>query len=168
MRPSLLLSLIAFAASLALAGVSLRSVEAYQHIANGGFEAGGQGWTTDSATDLTIDAASARSGGAGARLAGSGKVRMSAALPQLLGKLSAVDLVVVEGFKRGSHPKLEVHRAAVGKPLLHPDDPHIVAIASDVALPAARVPVIALDDVDAVADLVLAHAALVASVLGAA
>jgi molybdopterin-guanine dinucleotide biosynthesis protein B len=90
------------------------------------------------------------------------------ALPELIEKLSAVDLVVVEGFKRGSHPKLEVHRGAVGKPLLHPDDPHIVAIASDVALPAARVPVIALDDIDAVAELVLARAASLQAVLGAA
>ena len=45
-------------------------------------------------------------------------------------KLSPVDLVLVEGFKRDAFPKLEIHRAANGKPLLHPDDPHIVAIAS--------------------------------------
>jgi len=80
-------------------------------------------------------------------------------LPQLLAKLDPVDLVIVEGFKRGTHPKLEVFRAAVGNPPLHPDDPHIVAVVSDAAVPAARVPVVALDDVDAVADLMLAHAA---------
>ena len=79
-------------------------------------------------------------------------------LPALLQKLSPVDLVIVEGFKRETHPKLEVHRAAVGKPLLHPDDRHIVAVASDAPLPAARVPVVDLDDVDAVADIMLAHA----------
>src|SRR6516164_8638206 len=52
-------------------------------------------------------------------------------LPELLKKLSPVDLVIIEGFKREGHPKLEVHRALVGKPLLHPDDPHIIAIAAD-------------------------------------
>jgi molybdopterin-guanine dinucleotide biosynthesis adapter protein len=79
-------------------------------------------------------------------------------LATLLTKLSPVDLVVVEGFKRERHVKLEVHRAAVGKPLLAPDDPAIVAIASDVSL-SARVPVVSLDDVDAIADILVRHAA---------
>ena len=52
-------------------------------------------------------------------------------LPELLGRLSPVDLVLVEGFKRGAHRKIEVHRVANGKPLLHPEDPTIVAVASD-------------------------------------
>jgi molybdopterin-guanine dinucleotide biosynthesis adapter protein len=85
-------------------------------------------------------------------------------LGDLLAKLAPVDLVIVEGFKRGSHPKLEVYRAALGKPLLHPDDPHIVAMASDAPVASARVPVVALDDVDAVADLMLAHAVAIAAV----
>ena len=55
-------------------------------------------------------------------------------LPDLLSKLSAVDLVVVEGFKREPHRKIEVHRAANDKPLLFPDDPGIVGIATDVAV----------------------------------
>jgi molybdopterin-guanine dinucleotide biosynthesis adapter protein len=80
-------------------------------------------------------------------------------LGALLAKLSPVDLVVVEGFKRERHPKLEVYRAAVGKPLLHPDDPHIVAVASDQALPGARVPVVLLDDVDSIVDIIREHAA---------
>jgi molybdopterin-guanine dinucleotide biosynthesis protein B len=46
----------------------------------------------------------------------------------------------------------------VGKPLLHPEDPHIVAIAADAPVPAS-VPLVALDDIDAVADVVLRHAA---------
>ena len=79
-------------------------------------------------------------------------------LRELLAKLAPVDLVIVEGYKREAHPKLEVHRAAVGKPLLHPDDPHIVAIASDQPVPAG-VPVVALDNVDAIADIILRHAA---------
>src|SRR4051812_49029236 len=81
-----------------------------------------------------------------------------ASLLSLLGKLSPVDLVLVEGFKREHHPKLEVYRAAVGKPLLYPDDPHIVAIATDGPV-AARVPVVSLEDVDAVADILVARAA---------
>ncbi|MFN3349130.1 molybdopterin-guanine dinucleotide biosynthesis protein B [Pseudorhodoplanes sp.] len=79
-------------------------------------------------------------------------------LPALLGKLSQVDLVLVEGFKRESFPKLEIHRAANGKPLLHPLDRWIVAIASDTPLPDATVPVIDLNEIDAIADLLLAKA----------
>jgi molybdopterin-guanine dinucleotide biosynthesis protein B len=79
-------------------------------------------------------------------------------LHALLGKLSAVDLVLVEGFKREAHPKLEVYRAVVGKPLLAPDDPNVVAIASDGPV-AARVPVVSLDDTEAVADILVAKAA---------
>src|SRR5579872_3242032 len=76
-------------------------------------------------------------------------------LGALVAKMSPVDLVVVEGFKRDAFPKLEIHRAANGKPLIHPEDPHIVAIASDVALPQARLPVVNLNDVEAIADLLL-------------
>ncbi len=83
-------------------------------------------------------------------------------LGALVAKMSTVDLVVVEGFKRDAFPKLEIHRAANGKPLIHPDDPHIVAIASDVALPHVKVPVVDLDDVEAVADLLLKRAVPVA------
>lgn len=78
-------------------------------------------------------------------------------LPALLARMSPVDLVLVEGFKRGPHPKIEVHRAAVGKPLLHPEDPTIVAMASDPVQPAA-IPVVSLNDMHALAELVLHHA----------
>lgn len=88
-----------------------------------------------------------------------------AALPQLLQRLSPVDLVIVEGFKRGLHAKVEVHRAANGKPPLHPDDPTIVAIASDRPFPDAGRPVVALDDVAAIAQLALAAAEPLAAVL---
>ena len=74
-------------------------------------------------------------------------------LAALVGKMSPVDLVLVEGFKRDTFPKLEIHRIANGKPLIHPEDPHIVAVASDSALPAAQVPVIDLNDIEAIADL---------------
>jgi molybdopterin-guanine dinucleotide biosynthesis protein B len=83
----------------------------------------------------------------------------------LLAKLSAVDLVLVEGYKAEPHPKLEVYRATVGKPLLHPNDPAIVAIASDELLPAARIPVVDLDDVERIADILIRHAAPIHAVL---
>jgi molybdopterin-guanine dinucleotide biosynthesis protein B len=79
-------------------------------------------------------------------------------LPNLLDKLSPVDIVLVEGFKREKVPKLEVYRAANGKPLLHPDDDWIVAVAADGALPQASVPVIPLDDIEKIADVLLAEA----------
>jgi molybdopterin-guanine dinucleotide biosynthesis protein B len=79
-------------------------------------------------------------------------------LDALLEKLSQVDLVLVEGFKTQAHPKLVVFRAVVGKPLLHPEDGNIVAVASDRPL-AASVPVVSLDDVEAVADILVEKAA---------
>jgi molybdopterin-guanine dinucleotide biosynthesis protein B len=72
-------------------------------------------------------------------------------LAEVLAKLSPVDLVVVEGFKRHAHPKLEVFRAAVGKPLLHPD-------ATDAPLPQAAVPVLMLDDIEGIANVLQAEA----------
>jgi len=79
-------------------------------------------------------------------------------LAELLARLAPVDLVLIEGYKRESFPKLEVFRAANGKPLLQPEDDWIVAIASDGALPQAAVPVVALDDIDKIADVLLAEA----------
>jgi molybdopterin-guanine dinucleotide biosynthesis protein B len=75
-------------------------------------------------------------------------------LPELLSKLSAVDLVVVEGFKREPHRKIEVYRAANDKPLLFPDDPGIAGIATDTALE-TRLPTVHLDDIEAAAALLL-------------
>ena len=79
-------------------------------------------------------------------------------LAELLARLDPVDVVLVEGFKRGTHDKLEVYRAANGKPLLYPDDPHVCAIASDVPLPQCDRPVFSLDDIDAIAGFVVARA----------
>ncbi|HEX2555943.1 MAG TPA: molybdopterin-guanine dinucleotide biosynthesis protein B [Microvirga sp.] len=80
------------------------------------------------------------------------------ALPDLLRRLSQVDLVVVEGFKAHAHPKIEVHRAANGKPLLVRDLPNVRAVATDAALADIPVPVADLNDTAAVADLMLASA----------
>jgi molybdopterin-guanine dinucleotide biosynthesis protein B len=88
-----------------------------------------------------------------------------ALLPELLTRLTPVDLVVVEGFKREPHVKIEIHRAANGKPPLHPGDPTIVAVASDVPFPGAACPVVGLDDVAAIADIVLERAEPLAAAL---
>ena len=85
-------------------------------------------------------------------------------LDALLEKLSEVDLVLVEGFKTQAHPKLEVFRAVVGKPPLHPGDMNIVAIASDGPVQAS-VPVVPLDDTEAVADILVAKAASLDAVI---
>lgn len=76
------------------------------------------------------------------------------ALRTLILRLAAVDLVLVEGFKRETHPKIEIRRAAVGKPLLYPEDRHIVAIASAPRLLGLPIPSVDLNDVEAVADLI--------------
>ena len=80
-------------------------------------------------------------------------------LQEQLKHLSPCDLVLVEGYKRLSLPKLEVYRAEVAKPWLHPDDPNIVGIASDVRPPApgSRV-VLPLDGYDEIATFVTEHA----------
>ncbi|HEY5208562.1 MAG TPA: molybdopterin-guanine dinucleotide biosynthesis protein B [Stellaceae bacterium] len=75
-------------------------------------------------------------------------------MADLLARMSAVDLVIVEGFKRDPIPKIEVHRVALGKPLLAPDDPDIVAIASDVPIAGLAVPRFDWNDITAIADFV--------------
>jgi molybdopterin-guanine dinucleotide biosynthesis protein B len=69
-----------------------------------------------------------------------------------------VDLVLVEGFKREAHPKIEVHRMASAKPSLYPGDPSIVAVASDMALPGLTIPLLHLDDIAGIAAVVEACA----------
>ena len=79
-------------------------------------------------------------------------------LAEILAKLSPADLVIVEGFKRHAHPKLEIYRAALGKPLIYPEDDCVVAIASDAPLPQAQLPVLMLDDIEGIADVLQAEA----------
>ena len=90
-----------------------------------------------------------------------------ATLAALLRRVSPCDLVLVEGFKQQAHPKLEVFRSALGLAPLHPDDPRIVAVAADQPLPEARVPVVALDDLVAIAKIVRTHAEPLDAVIGA-
>ena len=74
----------------------------------------------------------------------------------LLQRLSPCDLVLVEGFKNEPIPKIEVHRAAAGSPFLFPNDPCIVALASDVPV-VTGLPVFGLDDYAAIAAYVVRH-----------
>jgi molybdopterin-guanine dinucleotide biosynthesis adapter protein len=80
-------------------------------------------------------------------------------LDDLLERMSPVDLVLVEGFKRHGHPKIEVYRHALGKPLLHPDDPFVVAIASDEQRAEFSRPWLPLSDAAAVATFIFDHEA---------
>jgi len=74
---------------------------------------------------------------------------------ELVRRMSPVDLLLVEGFKRHPHAKIEVYRPSLGKPLLHPEDPMVVAIASDETLQGLTLPWLPLSDASAVADFIL-------------
>jgi molybdopterin-guanine dinucleotide biosynthesis protein MobB len=80
-------------------------------------------------------------------------------LDELVARMSPVDLLLVEGWKRHPHPKIEVHRPSLGKKLLYPDDPHVVAIASDEALD-APIPLLPLGDAGVVAAFISDHLGL--------
>ena len=83
-------------------------------------------------------------------------------LDRLLGRMEPADLVLIEGYKRGGHDKIEVRRGAGDAPLLAAADPTVVAIASDRPVPTATtlgraVPVFDIDDVAAIASFVVSH-----------
>jgi len=80
-------------------------------------------------------------------------------LQALLARLSPVDLVLVEGYKREPHPKIEAYRAEAGNDLIAPRDANIKAVASDTALTVDR-PVFDLNDTGAIADFVLKEVGL--------
>ena len=75
-------------------------------------------------------------------------------LAELLSKLSPVDLILIEGYKRDAHPKVEAHRAETGNALIAPDDPTIKAVASDVTLD-LDLPVFNLNDTAQIADFIM-------------
>ena len=82
-----------------------------------------------------------------------------------LAHMSPSDVVLIEGFKTAAIPKIEVHRPALGKPLLHPDDPWIQAIATDAPLD-VPLPLLDLNDPDAVTAFILARVDTSAAVPG--
>ncbi len=79
-------------------------------------------------------------------------------LEYLLSRLQHCDLVLIEGFKNGGFPKLEVWRPEVGRPTLWPDWPGILAIASDAPLPAPGISRLDLSDTASIAAFVMANA----------
>ena len=84
-------------------------------------------------------------------------------MDELIARMSQVDLLLVEGFKWHSHPKMEIHRPSIGKPLLQKDDPEIIAVASDEALAGLSVPMLDLNDVNGIADFILDRCSLKAA-----
>jgi molybdopterin-guanine dinucleotide biosynthesis protein B len=79
---------------------------------------------------------------------------------ELIRHMTPVDLLLIEGFKNEPHDKLEIYRPENGKPLLSAEDPTYVAIVSDAAVPGAKLPVIDLNDIRAIAEFVLRHCRL--------
>jgi molybdopterin-guanine dinucleotide biosynthesis adapter protein len=80
-------------------------------------------------------------------------------LPALLERLMPCDLILVEGFKKQAIPKIEIHRAAAEMPMLFPDDPHIVALATDTGI-CTNLPIFALEDYTGIAGFILKHLGL--------
>lgn len=76
-------------------------------------------------------------------------------LAELLPRLGAVDVVLVEGYKHGEHPKLELRRSGVNAPALAAGDSCIKAIVSDNELHGEAVPVLSRSDVPAIVDFIL-------------
>ena len=74
---------------------------------------------------------------------------------ELISRMTPVDLLLVEGFKWHAHPKMEIHRPAIGKPLLQNNDPEIIAVASDEKLTNLSVPVFDLNDIMGIADFII-------------
>ena len=81
-------------------------------------------------------------------------------LAELLARLSPADLVLIEGYKREAHPKIEAHRTETGRPLIAPGDTTIRAVASNSAPGGLTVPVLDLDDTSGIADFILKEVGL--------
>lgn len=80
-------------------------------------------------------------------------------LEEQLARMSPCDLVLIEGFKDTAIPKIEIHRVANGKPLIYPENPNVVAVATDARLETG-LPMFGLDDHDAMVEFILKHAGL--------
>lgn len=81
-------------------------------------------------------------------------------LHAILARLAPVDLVLIEGYKRDTHPKIEVFRAEAGHDLIQPGDPYVRAVATDAALPPLSVPRLDLNDTRQIADFILRETGL--------
>jgi molybdopterin-guanine dinucleotide biosynthesis protein B len=76
-------------------------------------------------------------------------------IDELITRMTPVDLLIVEGFKSHAHPKMEIHRPEIGKPLLQSNDPEIIAVASSEKLINLTVPVFNLNDIVGIADFII-------------
>jgi molybdopterin-guanine dinucleotide biosynthesis protein B len=83
-----------------------------------------------------------------------------ASLDELIGRMSPVDLVLIEGFRNYGHDKMEIVRGRDAHFVLATEDPHVVAIASDKAIPETQLPVFDLNDASAIANFVVHHCGL--------
>lgn len=99
----------------------------------------------------------------GVRVAQMSELRGAAEPPlaELLTRLKPVDLVLIEGYKRELHPKIEAFRQVAGHALMAPNDASIAAVAADISVD-ANCPVFDLDDTAAIADFVLRQVGLIA------
>ena len=84
------------------------------------------------------------------------RVENEPSLGDLLEQLSPVDLVLIEGYKRDRHPKIEAHRKETGQPLIAPEDETIVAVASDTSVAIDR-PVLDLNDTTSIVNFIAQH-----------
>ncbi|MEH6630099.1 MAG: molybdopterin-guanine dinucleotide biosynthesis protein B [Halopseudomonas aestusnigri] len=75
-------------------------------------------------------------------------------LQELIPRMTPVDLLLIEGFKRENHQKLEVYRPSLGKRMLHKDDPNIIAVATDEDFENTKLPIIDLNDIESIADFI--------------
>ena len=83
-------------------------------------------------------------------------------LAMILARMAPVDLILVEGYKRDTHPKIEVFRREAGHDLIQPNDPMVRAVATDAALAVLTVPLLDLNDTGAIADFILREVGLAA------
>jgi len=79
------------------------------------------------------------------------------AIEDLIQRMTPVDLLLIEGFKTHPHPKLEIHRDSERKPLLCPEDPDIVALATDRIMPGLTLPQLDLNNPEAIVAFILKH-----------
>lgn len=78
----------------------------------------------------------------------------------LVARMTPVDLLLIEGFKFHRHPKLEVFRPAIGKPMLNGEDPNVVAVASDGEIPDLKIPRFDMNDAAGIAGFIVAYVGL--------
>jgi len=82
-------------------------------------------------------------------------------LSAILPRLAPCDLILIEGYKRENHPKIEARRTeSASKGPLSPEDPHILAVAADHVIPGETLPVYDLDDISGLADFIASHLSL--------